>query len=76
MIGFLIQNESGQYLTRNHGWLGSNPEESFVFSESQVKFIRQFSYEWDVKPAKIIPARYENGKVVVTGESLPFLEGR
>lgn len=71
--GYIIQNETGLYLSRDHHWVEhASPEEAFIHAVDALLAIALLAETdtWKEKPSAVIPGYFDNyaNTVVVTGE--------
>jgi hypothetical protein len=71
MEGYIIKSVDGKNLTKNMFWYEHSEdfdEYPYVFSEKEIKHIRQISNNWQTKPAYLQKASYsEKDGVKITG---------
>ena len=73
MNGFIIVNDRDSCLTREYGWwYYLDKREAFVHPINKFLEIAKISTAWEFKPKYKIPAKYEDGKVIILGEQQPF----
>lgn len=72
MKGFIVKSGC-EYLTKALFWYDhESADQAYVFSDEEIKSIRDKSSGWQIKPQEIVPATYQDGVVTVTGASQAF----
>lgn len=72
--GYVIESD-GHFLTTGvglHWFAHAKPQDAYVHPESILKKLQKEAQDWTKKPKLVYPARYENGKVTITGKPFPF----
>lgn len=73
MDGYIIIR-NGEYLKHSvYTWHHHDkPEDAYVYSNKFVKYTKKNFNKLENKPTHKIPAKFENGKTIVTGEIETF----
>ena len=66
MIGFVIGNKKGKYLSGDKVWYHNKPEDAWVFpvDEASLIFAEALSNKWESQPDRIITAQWTKEKGV------------
>lgn len=68
MDGYIVMRGKS-YLTKSYFWYEHDDASmAYVFTAEGIKKILDYSSNWDLKPEKIIAARFEDGKAIIKGE--------
>lgn len=74
--GYIIKNESGDYLDGVWSWIGkyvvTNFNYLYIHNKEEIKNIKAECDTWTIKPTAKVKATHENGEIKIIGESEPF----
>ena len=73
MQGYILKNHKNEHLTSKLRWFKhDNDIDAYVHSLKELEEIKQQYEAWIIPPAKMIPAKFENGKVTILGKKQKF----